>query len=431
MSVVDEPRGDAALGVRRDLAPTLVVDVRHAERSHTARGAGGNAVEDEQLLLAVGTSLVALGQIGDQRLHPLGDLLRELRRGSGDEPIDVADGDGVRRTLSHARNLPDPLPGRPPRGHGAGRYVPATWTRYAGTMSTVSVAAPPVREADPTVAPVLVGPAWLQQHLGSVAVLDTRSLSEHREAHIAGAHAFPLGAFVVDDSREAALERLAVAAARALGNRGIAPTDHVVVYDDREESAALGALLCELAGVQRVSVLLGGLTAWRASGGEVTHEPVDAAAEHEAWAAATTQFAHVATFEQVAAASEHHDALLLDVRSQLEHEGIVGTPCCAVRGSIPSALHLEWTAFFDLSGAPRLGSDVRAALAQVGIERDDHVIVTCHTGRRAAAAALVLRASGLHDVRVSIGSWHEWCQRRAAACEVEDGQSAALAHAAH
>jgi thiosulfate/3-mercaptopyruvate sulfurtransferase len=296
-------------------------------------------------------------------------------------------------------------------------------------MSPVSVVTALIREAEASLAPVLVAPVWLRTHLDDVRIVDTRSSAQFRAAHIAGAHSFPLDALIVDDSRAAALERLAAAAGRALAYRGVSPTDHVVLLDDHEESAALGAVLCELAGVEHVSVLLGGFAAWRATGGATTAALPDSRFVEDAWLDAQPDASHVASFEQLADAVDHGSAHVLDVRSQLEHEGIVGPPCCPERGSIPNSLHLEWSNFLDLAGAPRLASTVRDMLAQVGIGSSDRVIITCHSGRRAAAAARILRASGMSNVLVSLGSWHEWSHRRPAASQVDHGQSAALAHA--
>ena len=108
------------------------------------------------------------------------------------------------------------------------------------------------------------------------------------------------------------------------------------------------------------------------------------------------------------------DTLVLDTRSQLEHEGIVGTPCCASRGAIPTSLHLEWTAFLDMAGRTHGPDRVHAVAEHIGAELDTPIIVTCHAGHRAAVAARALRVAGYSDVRVSLGSWHEWAARAAA-----------------
>ena len=286
----------------------------------------------------------------------------------------------------------------------------------------------PVRHADGRItAPVLVDVRWLDANRGDVVVIDTRSAAAFDAGHVAGAISLPLDALLVDDSSRPALERLAAAARATLAARGIAPDDHVVLVDDCDGSAALGAAICELAGMRHVSVVHGsGVDAWRVLGGEtgtgareLTPVPADA------WADVASRTGSVAAFEDVVDAVVDGTSCVVDARSQLEHEGIIGAPCCAHRGAIPGSVHVEWTACFDMFGAPRPAERIVELMDHVGLAPDDRIIVACHAGHRAAIAARVLRAAGFRDVRVSLGSWHEWVARGLGA----DADADAEAHA--
>jgi thiosulfate/3-mercaptopyruvate sulfurtransferase len=274
------------------------------------------------------------------------------------------------------------------------------------------VSSPAVLAPELTVtAPALVTADWLAEHLGDVRVVDTRRSTDHLDGHIPGAASFALDALLVEDTSEAALQRLAGSAQSALALRGIRPTDHVVLVDDADGSAALGALVCRLAGAQRVSILSAGISGWVRRGHAVEHVPAAAESCAEAWAGIEPGLSEVATIEQLQEAVATGSARIVDARSQLEHEGIVGAPCCAARGAIEDSIHLEWTALFDMAGQPHAPERVRAIAEHVGIHPDDDVIVTCHAGHRAAVAAHVLRSAGFEHVRVSLGSWHEWAAR--------------------
>ncbi len=272
----------------------------------------------------------------------------------------------------------------------------------------------PVRHADGRItAPVLVDVRWLAANRGDVVVLDTRAAVAFEAGHVAGSISLPLDALLVDDSSRPALERLAAAARATLAARGVAPVDHVVLVDDCDGSAALGGAICELAGMRHVSVVHGsGIDAWRVLGGETgsgAHEQVPVAAT--AWAGVDSRTSAVAAFEDVVDAVVEGTACVVDARSQLEHEGIIGAPCCEHRGAIPGSVHVEWTAFFDMFGAPRAVDRIVELMDHVGLGSDDHIIVACHAGHRAAIATRVLRAAGFRDVRLSLGSWHEWVAR--------------------
>lgn len=266
------------------------------------------------------------------------------------------------------------------------------------------------------VAPVLVDVRWLREHLGAVRVLDTRSAREFAAGHLPGARSLPLDALLVDDSSRPALAQLGRAVQRALAALDVAPGDHVVLVDDGDGSGALGATLCELAGMRRVSSVRGSaVDQWRVLGNDVVTgapaAPAPTDAEVDPWADLPLRTAGIAAFEDLVDAVVDSTARIVDARSQLEHEGIIGAPCCGGRGAIPGSVHLEWTTCFDMFGLPVDPERVRALLAQVGIAVDEPIIVTCHAGHRAAITARVLRASGFRDVRVSPGSWHEWSLR--------------------
>lgn len=262
-------------------------------------------------------------------------------------------------------------------------------------------------------AAVLVDARWLEQHRDAVRVLDTRTAREFDAGHVPGSASLPLDSLLVDDTSRPALARLAIVAREALATRGVHPDDHVVLVDGCDGSAALGAAICELAGLRRVSVLQGsGVDEWRALGGALdTGSMPLAPVDQAAWLDVQARESGIASFEDLVDAVVEATAVVLDARSQLEHEGIVGAPCCASRGAIPGSIHLEWTSCFDMFGAPRDRDHVLGLLRQLGIGPDDHVIVTCHAGHRAAIASRVLRSVGMRNVRLSLGSWHEWAAR--------------------
>lgn len=255
--------------------------------------------------------------------------------------------------------------------------------------------------------PPIVTSDWLIDHLDSVTVLDTRRALDFLEAHVPGARSLPLGGLVIEDTGAASLVRLGRAVQDALGNRGIVPDDHLVLVDDNDGSASVGVFLCELAGVAAVSALHGGNRAWLQAGNEVEHglsapQPVPFVAE--------VSIASVASIDDLRAAHTS-GARLVDTRSQLEHEGIVGSPCCAYRGHVPGSLHLEWTSLLSATGDLHGPDRIRDEAHQIGLEEDDDIIVYCHSGQRSAVAGLALRAAGFRNVRNSLGSWHEWAHR--------------------
>jgi thiosulfate/3-mercaptopyruvate sulfurtransferase len=101
---------------------------------------------------------------------------------------------------------------------------------------------------------------------------------------------------------------------------------------------------------------------------------------------------------------------ILDVRNDLEWAGHDNTPCCARRGHVPHAKHIEWTHFQE-NGRFKSPEAINALLAQQGINVRHDIAIYCHRGARSANAVYALRYAGIHSARNFIGSWHEWSSR--------------------
>lgn len=258
----------------------------------------------------------------------------------------------------------------------------------------------------------LVSAAWLAERASCVTIIDTRPQHHFDQGHIERALSLPIGAYLIDDVSPAHLDGLQLLVQDALGMRGIAQDSELVFVDDGDGSAALGALLAELAGASSARALHGGLRSWLACG----HTLTDAVAtlDPTPWTAPDRAAVdHVARIEDVCdATSGHSDQRahrhVIDVRSQLEHEGIIGASCCGRRGHVPGSVHLEWSSLVDPTGALVSGRRVCDMLDDLDIELTDEIIVFCHGNLRAATASLALRTAGCTNVRVYLGSIHEW-----------------------
>lgn len=95
---------------------------------------------------------------------------------------------------------------------------------------------------------------------------------------------------------------------------------------------------------------------------------------------------------------------VLDVRSPEEYDGSGGYGCDPRQGHVPGAVNIEWT---DLVAA---GPEVRALLAEHGVDGDARIVCYCHTGGRSAYAVAALTTAGVAAENYE-GSWHEWSQR--------------------
>ena len=106
--------------------------------------------------------------------------------------------------------------------------------------------------------------------------------------------------------------------------------------------------------------------------------------------------------EELAARLEE-GLVLLDVRTEGEYHGTIGSPCDPRQGHIPGARNL------DIQELASVGS-VEEVRELVGAPAGTEVITYCHSGSRSELARHILTAAG-YAARNYRGSWHEWSRR--------------------
>jgi thiosulfate/3-mercaptopyruvate sulfurtransferase len=232
--------------------------------------------------------------------------------------------------------------------------------------------------------------AYLEGHLpGAVYVSLEDELSDHGIAG-RGRHPLPSG-------------RNLEAAARRWGVR---QDDLVVVYDDWNRAGSARAWwVLTAAGLEKVSVLDGGLSAWRAAGrsletGPVNPPPGNVTVPHDDLYAGSRP---TLTAGQIGEAG----VTLLDARAPERFRGDV-EPLDPVAGHIPGAKNLPSGAVLAGDGTFIGDYALTQLLSDRGIASDGGVGVYCGSGVTAAITIAALAAAG-REAALYPGSWSEWC----------------------
>ena len=188
----------------------------------------------------------------------------------------------------------------------------------------------------------------------------------------------------------------------ALRGWGVNSGQPVVVYDDWNRAGSARAWwVLSAAGLTDVRILDGGLTAWRAAGGELATgaEKVPAGDVTVVHPDLYNGARATLTADEVAAGSV---GTLVDARAPERFRGEV-EPVDPIAGHIPGAVNVPSTSVLDAEGRFLAGATLRSALA--GLDGD--VGVYCGSGVTAAVVLAALSAIGV-DGALFPGSWSQW-----------------------
>ncbi len=184
---------------------------------------------------------------------------------------------------------------------------------------------------------------------------------------------------------------------------GIDADTRVIVYDDSSGAIASRAWwLLRWLGHGRVTVLDGGLQAWRAR-----NLPLESGTHEVARRdfRPTTGRARVLTSNEIAADLDYS---LLDARDAARFRG-ESEPIDAKAGHIPGSKNLPYTACLTEDGTWRDPRSLRQCLQPVlGDDESAPWAVMCGSGVTACHLAISGLLAGYSEPRVYVGSWSEW-----------------------
>ncbi len=116
------------------------------------------------------------------------------------------------------------------------------------------------------------------------------------------------------------------------------------------------------------------------------------------------------------AALDRPEAVLIDTRTVEEYSGT--TVRASRGGAVPGAVHIEWTRNLTSAGDFKPASELKQMYEDAGVTPDKEVIAYCQGGYRAAHTYIALRLLGYPRVRMYLGSWQEWAERKELPVEI-------------
>jgi len=190
---------------------------------------------------------------------------------------------------------------------------------------------------------------------------------------------------------------------RRLESLGFGDEHSIVVYDDANGTVAARMWwMLDRLGHADVTVLDGGLQAWRHAGGVPTGEVIEFPAMTLSLGRAWTGVIDRDELARMAAVLD-----LIDLRAAERYRGDV-EPVDTVAGHIPGARNCPAATLLDEDGGLLEPGRLQVQLRAHGIDTNATSVMSCGSGVTACFGALAARIAGIDDPLVYPGSYSDW-----------------------
>lgn len=262
---------------------------------------------------------------------------------------------------------------------------------------------------------------WLAEHIDDpeIQIIDARMAppgqeerdlnAEYQAGHIPGAVFFDIEALSDHTSPLPHMMPRAEAFAVAMRELGVSSDKHLVVYDEGNLFSAPRAWwMLRTFGVEKVSIVAGGLEGWRRDGLPLEQGLPELPEGH--FDGRVDPLA-IKRLTDVLLVSHEGSAQIVDARPAGRFNGQVAEPRPGLRsGHIPGALNVPWTELV-INGELKTTDELNEIFARQGVDFERPIIASCGSGVTAAVVVLALTTLGVNGVSLYDGSWSEWGAR--------------------
>ena len=280
----------------------------------------------------------------------------------------------------------------------------------------------PVRPAAAPEGYVTVSVDWLSQRLKEpdLVILEASNDAAYDKEHVPSARLLELSGPASLGATEKGAGPIDGLPSEAelhgkLEKLGISDGSHVIVVFEGQNfvMATRQIYLLKFAGVENVSLLDGGLAAWKQGGHPVTAALPVVTPGHFT---RHIQPAYTSDYAYVQSHLHAPHVRIVDARNAVYYEGgstdmgMAGAGQMAA-GHIPGAKNIPFNSLFDDARLLLLTDSLKAIFRSAGVQPGDTVVAYCHVGLQATAVVLGARALGI-PVRMYVGSFHDWSARK-------------------
>lgn len=231
----------------------------------------------------------------------------------------------------------------------------------------------------------------------STVVIDARPADSYAKGHLQNAISLPPDLLSVNEPVSGLIASKAQVE-NVLGKLGISNSSKIYIYDNNGGvSAGRVWWVLKAYGHETVKVINNGEAAiLKAKLPVLADVPAVKAVAYSAKALDDSIYASQDEVKEVVSGKKK--AVIIDVRSTAEF----------AEGAIPMAILYPHTRNLYTDGTFKSGRDTWLDYHDLGLNRDDSIILYCKTSFRATQTMMVLKEAGFTNVQVYDGAWVEW-----------------------
>lgn len=249
---------------------------------------------------------------------------------------------------------------------------------------------------------------------GQLRVIDIRESKSYSANHISGAVNAPYGQWrgpAANPGDLPALSKLTELVQRL----GLTPDTHAVVVSSGANDTDFGAAArvywtLKVLGLQKLSVLNGGIKAWQAAGLPLNNQPVSI--QPSAFIPTINETLLI-TRDELAREIGHASAILVDARPAEFFTGKTRHDAAKVAGTLEGAVNVSHSVWFRPGTSLLIDAQQAKEIAAKNhlAQQDKEVVSFCNTGHWAATNWFVLsELVGDKNVKLYAGSMVDWTQ---------------------
>jgi thiosulfate/3-mercaptopyruvate sulfurtransferase len=245
----------------------------------------------------------------------------------------------------------------------------------------------------------------------NIKVVDLRSNVRYQQGHIP--KAIRLWRTDIEDSTHITKGIRATSAQLQylLQSKGLNNGDHIVIYDDKGDvDAARLWWLLKLYNYQNVSLLNGGLQAWKRNNLPVSTAIAEVPPIGDIQLG-PTNLSLLTNKEQVLSSIYNHHYKIIDARSWDEYSGNTQKNGSARSGRIPGSIFLDYSQTLDENGQFLQHNELKRLISKHELMPEDSLIIYCQSGVRSSHFSFVMmEVLGYPYVTNYDGGWIEWSE---------------------